>query len=331
MSGPFDLAVVGAGPCGIAAGIAARRAGLSCVLFDKSCVVSSISRYPTWMTFFSTAERLEIGGVPFVVAGDKPTRREALRYYQRLAREFELDVRQYESVQSVVRRQHAFELDTRTAAGVAHTYAARNVVIATGYFDSPNLLGIPGEDLPKVSHRYREGHEYYDQDVIVVGGGNSAVDAALELYHWRARVTIVHFADSLDPNVKPWVRPDIEARLREGAIDARFRSRLVEVRAGSALVQNDTSGTIEEIPNDWVLAMTGYMPDGKLLRALGVEYDPDTGIPHHDPATMETNVKGVFIAGVLSAGFNANKVFIENGRGHGDLIVGKLRGEAAQL
>ena len=331
MSGPFDLAVVGAGPCGIAAGIAARRAGLSCVLFDKSCVVSSISRYPTWMTFFSTAERLEIGGVPFVVAGDKPTRREALRYYQRLAREFELDVRQYEAVQSVVRRQHAFELDTRTAAGVAHTYAARNVVIATGYFDSPNLLGIPGEDLPKVSHRYREGHEYYDQDVIVVGGGNSAVDAALELYHWRARVTIVHFADSLDPNVKPWVRPDIEARLREGAIDARFGSRLVEVRAGSALVQNDTAGTIEEIPNDWVLAMTGYMPDGTLLRALGVEYDPDTGIPHHDPATMETNVKGVFIAGVLSAGFNANKVFIENGRGHGDLIVGKLRGEVAQL
>jgi thioredoxin reductase (NADPH) len=325
---PFDLAVVGAGPCGIAAGIAARRAGLSCVLFDKSCVVSSISGYPTWMTFFSTADRLEIGGVPFVVAGDKPTRREALRYYQRLAREFELDVRQYEAVESVVRHDHddVFELATRTSVDVQRSYMARNVVIATGYFDSPNMLDIPGEELPKVAHRYREGHAYYDQDVVVVGGGNSAVDAALELHHWGARVTIVHFGDSLDPNVKPWVRPDIEARLREGAIAARFASRLVEVRAESALVRTDSTGAVEEIANDWVLAMTGYMPDGSLLRALGVEFDPVTGIPHHDPDAMETNVAGVFIAGVLSAGFNANKVFIENGRGHGDLIVGRVIG-----
>lgn len=326
MSEPFDLAVVGAGPCGIAAGIAAHRADLSCILFDKRCVVSSISGYPTWMTFFSTADRLEIGGVPFVVAGEKPTRREALRYYQRLAREFELDVRQYEAVESVVRRKDAFELSTRTMLDVPHTYSARNVVIATGYFDSPNLLNIPGETLPKVSHRYREGHEYYDQDVVVVGGGNSAVDAALELYHWRARVTIVHFAESLDPNVKPWVRPEIEARLREGAIHARFGSRLVDVRPESVLVKEDASGRVEELHNDWVLAMTGYMPDGTLLRALGVEFDPATGIPHHDPATMETNVEGVFIAGVLSAGFNANKVFIENGRGHGDLIAGTVAG-----
>jgi thioredoxin reductase (NADPH) len=324
MSAPFDLAVVGAGPCGIAAGIAAQRAGLACILFDKSCVVASISGYPTWMTFFSTAERLEIGGVPFIVAGDKPTRREALRYYQRLAREFELDVRQYEGVDSVVRRGEVFELATRRMLGTTRRYTARNVVIATGYFDSPNMLSIPGEDLPKVAHRYREGHTYFAQDVIVVGGGNSAVDAALELYHWGARVTIVHFADALDPNVKPWVRPDIEARLREGAISARFGSRLVEVRAESVLIRDDATGAVEEIPNDWVLAMTGYMPDGTLLHALGVEFDPDTGIPHHDPESMETNVPGVFIAGVLSAGYNANKVFIENGRGHGDLIVRKV-------
>lgn len=327
MSEPFDLAVVGAGPCGIAAGIAAHRAGMRCVLFDRSCVVASIAGYPTWMTFFSTADRLEIGGVPFIVAGDKPTRREALRYYQRLAREFSLDVRQYESVAAVVRRDAAFELDTRTLPGIAHRYTARNVVIATGYFDSPNMLHIPGEELPKVAHRYREGHAYYDQDVLVVGGGNSAVDAALELHHWGARVTIVHFAAALDPNVKPWVRPDIEARLREGAIGARFGSRLIEVRAATALVRNDATGAVEEIPNDWVLAMTGYTPDGTLLRALGVEFDPVTGIPHHDPESMETNVPGVFIAGVLSAGFNANKVFIENGRGHGELIVRRVAGE----
>ncbi|MGH7446015.1 MAG: NAD(P)-binding domain-containing protein, partial [Longimicrobiales bacterium] len=183
------------------------------------------------------------------------------------------------------------------------------------------LLNIPGEHLSKVSHRYREGHAYYDQDVVVVGGGNSAVDAALELHHWGARVTIVHFEESLDPNVKPWVRPDIEARLRNGDISARFNSRLAEIRPETVRVKNDATGIIDEIPNDWVLAMTGYMPDGTLLKALGVEYDAGTGIPHHDPATMETNVPGVFIAGVLSAGYNANKVFIENGRGHGDLIV----------
>jgi thioredoxin reductase (NADPH) len=321
-----DLAVIGAGPCGLAAGIAARRAGVRCVLFDRGCVVSSISQYPTWMTFFSTADRLEIGGVPFVVAGDKPTRREALRYYQRLAREFELDVHQYEDVTHVRRDTDGFVLSTRTFAGELREYTARNVVVATGYFDSPNLLGIPGEELPKVTHNYREAHVFFDLDCVVVGGGNSSVDAALELHRWGARVTIVHFAEGLDPNVKPWVRPDIEARLREGAIAARFRSRLVEVRPATVLVHSDATGQTEELPNDRVLAMTGYTPDGRLLRALGVSFDAVTGIPHHAPATMQTNVPGVFIAGVLSAGFDANKVFIENGRGHGELIVRALAG-----
>lgn len=326
--GTLDLAVVGAGPCGLAAGIAARGAELSCALFDKECVAASISRYPTWMTFFSTAERLEIGGVPFVVAGDKPTRREALRYYQRLAREFALDVHQYEHVESLARDAAAavFRLHTRTAKGTAHEYKARNLVVATGYFDSPNLLGIPGEDLPKVAHNYREGHVFFDQDVVVVGGGNSSVDAALELYRWGARVTIVHFLPELDPNVKPWVRPDIEARLREGSIQARFGARLVAVRPDAVVVRHDASGKEEELANDWVLAMTGYTPDGRLLRSLGVEFDPETGIPRHDPVTMETNVPGVFIAGVLSAGNNANKVFIENGRDHGARIVRALTG-----
>jgi thioredoxin reductase (NADPH) len=317
----LDLAVIGAGPCGLAAGIAASRAGLSCALLDRGCVASSISKYPTWMTFFSTAERLEIGGVPFVVAGDKPTRREALRYYQRLAREFRLDVRQYEEVLSVQRQDERFVLRTRTVHGRAGEWRARNIVVATGYFDSPNLLGIPGEDLSKVAHNYREGHVFFDQDCVVVGGGNSAVDAALELYRWGARVTIVHFAEGIDPNVKPWVRPDIEARLREGAIAARFRSRLAEVRPETVLVRSDVDGSVEELPNDWVLAMTGYTPDGRLLRSLGVRFDPATGIPRHDAGTMQTNVPGVFIAGVLAAGFDANKVFIENGRGHGALIV----------
>jgi thioredoxin reductase (NADPH) len=315
--------VVGAGPCGLAVGIAAAGAGVSCTLIERGCVVSSISNYPTHMTFFSTPDRLEIGGVPFVIVADKPTRREALRYYQRLVTEFELDVRQYEAVRSVVRAGDGFTVATRTLKGIEHEYAARNVVLATGYFDSPNLLNVPGETLPKVAHSYREPHVYFDQDCTVVGGGNSAVDAALELYRWGARVTIVHFAESLDPNVKPWVRPDIEARLREGAIMARFRSRIAEIRPDRVVVRG-ADGTLEEIPNDWVLAMTGYTPDGAMLRSLGVRFDPDTGIPHHDPATMVTNVPGVYIAGVLSAGYNANKVFIENGRDHGARIVGSL-------
>lgn len=319
-----DIAVIGAGPCGLAVGIAARRAGLSCTLFERACIAASISGYPVHMTFFSTADRLEIGGMPFIVAGDKPTRREALRYYQRVAREFELDVHQYEEVRDVVRTTHGFRLSTRAATGVAGEYEAQNIVVASGYFDSPNLLGVPGEDLPKVAHSYREGHVYHEQDVVVVGGGNSAVDAALELNRWGARVTIVHFAAALDPNVKPWVRPDAEARLRDGSIRGRFGFRIAEIRPDTVLIRSDETGVTESLRNDWVLVMTGYTPDGTLLRSLGVEFDDVTGIPRHDGETMETNARGVFIAGVLSAGFDANKVFIENGRGHGELIARAL-------
>ena len=319
----YDVAVIGAGPCGLAVGIAARRAGLSCVLFDRGCVASSISGYPTYMTFFSTAERLEIGDVPFIIAGEKPTRREALRYYQRVATEFELDTRQYEEV-TRVEHGAAWRIHSAGVTGVEYVHDAGAVVVATGYFDSPHRLGIPGEDMPHVRHNYREGHAYFRQRVIVVGGGNSSVDAALELHRWGAGVTIVHFGPALDPNVKPWVRPDIEARLKEGAIQAHFNARLVAVTATTVRIRSEVTGAVEEIPTDWVLAMTGYTPDGRLLRSLGVEFDAVTGIPHHDPATMETNVPGVFIAGVLSAGFDANKVFIENGRGHGALIAAAL-------
>jgi thioredoxin reductase (NADPH) len=322
----IDIAVVGAGPCGLGVGIAARRAGLSCVLFDKATVASSIAGYPTFMTFFSTAERLEIGGIPFIVAGDKPTRREALRYYQRLATLFELDVRQYQNVDAVSATHDGFVLDTSRRSGRSERHHAHNVVLATGYFDHPNCLGVPGEELPRVLHNYREGHAFFRQRCVVVGGGNSAVDAALELYRWGAHVTIVHFEGALDRGVKPWVRPDIENRIASGEIAARFRARIAEVRPESVVLRDVDTGETSELANDWVLAMTGYTPDPELLREAGVRIDTATGIPRHDPTTMETNVPGVFIAGVIAAGNDANKVFIENGRAHGDRIVAAVVG-----
>ncbi|HEU5209737.1 MAG TPA: YpdA family putative bacillithiol disulfide reductase [Longimicrobiales bacterium] len=320
---PWDIIVIGAGPCGIGVGAAAAEHGVRCLLIDKGCVASSIARYPTFMTFFSTADRLEIGGVPFLPTGDKPTRREALRYYQRLVPHFGINVRQYEEVIAVEQRSAGFIVRSRALSGEEHLRAASSIVVATGYFDHPNLLGVPGEQLPKVRHDYREGHDFFQQDVVVVGGGNSAVDAALELHRWGAHVTIVHFLPQLDANIKPWVRPDIEGRLRSGAIDARWSSRIMEIRPESVVIRSK-DGATEELSNDFVLAMTGYTPDPSLLRSLGVRIDPLTGIPGHDPDTMETDVPGVFVAGVIVAGNDANKVFIENGRDHGSRIVRRV-------
>ena len=317
----YDLIVVGAGPCGIGVGTAASRGGVSCLLIDKGCVASSIARYPTFMTFFSTADRLEIGGVPFLTAAEKPTRREALRYYQRLVEHFGIEVRQYEEVVAIEPIEQGFVVRSRALSGREQERSARNVALATGYFDHPNLLGVPGEHLDKVQHNYREGHAFFQQNVAVVGGGNSAVDAALELARWHARVTLVHFGEQLDPNIKPWVRPDVEGRIRDGTIDARWSSRVHQITPGTIIIRHEDSGVLEELPNDFVLAMTGYTPDPVLLRQLGVGVDPDTGIPRHDPATMETDVPGVFIAGVIVAGNDANKVFIENGRDHGPRIA----------
>ena len=320
-----DIAVIGAGPCGIGVGIAARHAVRTCTLFDKGSVASSIGHYPVFMTFFSTAERLEIGDMPFTIAGEKPTRREAIRYYQRLVRHFDLDVRQFHTVESVSGSRGRFIIETRSLAGLTATHETAHVVIATGYFDHPNLLGVPGEELPHVSHGYREGHRYFRQRVLIVGGGNSAVDAALELHRSDARVTIVHFEASLDTGVKPWVLPDITARIRDGDVNAVYRSRVTRISPTSVTLRDVDIGETRELETDHVLLMTGYTPDPALLRSLGVTFDARTGKPHHDPATMQTNVPGVFIAGVVAAGNDANKVFIENGRHHGRLILECLR------
>ncbi|MDP9349867.1 MAG: YpdA family putative bacillithiol disulfide reductase [Gemmatimonadota bacterium] len=317
----LDIAVVGAGPCGIAVGVAARQEGVSCVLFDRGAVTDAISRYPTYTTFFSGPEKLEIADIPFTTAGDKPTRREALRYYRKVVSYFGVEVRQYEEVLAVDSQQGGFLVRTRRMDGVERTCRARSVVIATGYFDTPNLMGIPGEELPKVVHFFKEPFPYFGQDVLVIGGGNSAADAALTTWREGARVTLVHVFDSLDRGVKPWVRPDIENRIAEGSIPALWRHRVLEVRWGEVMVESLETGVRKVLPNDWVLAMTGYTPDPGLLGALGVTIDPETGIPAHDRETMETDVPGVFLAGVVAAGYDANKIFIENGKLHGPAIA----------
>jgi thioredoxin reductase (NADPH) len=327
----LDIAVVGAGPCGLGVGVAAQAQNVSCILFEKASVVSAISRYPTHMTFFSTAEKLELGGVPFIAQSDKPNRREALRYYQRIVRTFSLDVRQYEEVIRIDAGD-VFTIHTRRKDGTEHTYQARNIVIATGYLDTPVLMNIPGETLPHVKHYYKEGNPYFDQNCVVIGAGNSAVDVALDLYRWGARPTLVHFADTLDPGVKPWILPDIMNRIKTGEIPVRWKSRVVEIHPDHVVLKSEDTGVVTRLATDFVFAMTGFRPDPRLLRSLGAEVEAQSGIPTHDPTTMQTNVHGVYIAGVIAAGLNANKIFIENGREHGPKIVSAvLRGTNSRV
>jgi thioredoxin reductase (NADPH) len=321
MSELVDMAVIGAGPCGLAVGVAARAAGLRSVLFDRGCITSSIVEYPIYMTFFSTPERLEIGGVPFVVGGAKPTRREALIYYRRVVRHFDLDVRQYEEVVAVSGSEGAFTLRSRSLHGSERHTRARAVVLATGALGEPNLLSVPGEELPHVFHAFREALPYYDQDVVVVGGGNSAAESALELFRAGARVTIVHFGDEFDRGVKPWIRSDIMNRIEAGEIAVRWRARVERIEPGEVCLRETDSDSRSELRADWVFALTGWQPDHAFFRRLGIALDPETGIPSYDPDTMETNVAGLYIAGVVVAGYDANKVFIENGRHHGDVLV----------
>ena len=321
-AGGADVAIVGAGPCGLAAAVAMRRAGLHAVTFDASCIVSTIAAYPTYVTFFSTTEKLSIGGLPFVIAADKPTRRDALAYYRAVVRHFALEVRPYHRVVRVERGGGGFVLAVEDRHGRESRFEAQAVVIATGYKGTPNLLGVPGEGRPHVTHAYVEGHEAFGLHAVVVGGGNSASEAALDLHRSGARVTLVHFAEGPDPNVKPWVLPDLQNRIKDGSIAARWGSRVREI--GPDWIRLDSPSVPDRIPADRVYLMTGWTPSSELLDALGVRMDPRTGIPAHDPATMETNVAGVYLAGVLASGYDANKIFIENGRDHGDHIAAAL-------
>ena len=315
--------VIGGGPCGLAASIAMQRAGVSNVIIERDCLVSGIASYPTEMSFFSTAERISIGGVPFSIATPKPTRRDALAYYRTVAQHHGVTVHQYETVERLEQlAPERWQVTSRNRFGVSRVLETSAVVMATGYFGLPNRLGVPGESLPHVHYRFVEGHMAFDQDVVVVGGANSAVDAALELYRAGARVTLVHFEEALDPKVKPWVRPDMDGRVKDGAITLRLNARVVSITGEH--VEIDVEGRRERLPAQHVFTMLGYMPETGLLRQVQAPIHALTGVPTHDPATMETPLDGLFIAGVLASGFDANKTFIENGRFHGDLIVARI-------
>ena len=322
-----DLLIVGAGPCGLAAAISAQRAGLRARVLDSGAVVSTITQYPYYVKFFSTAEKLALGGMPFLVAEDKPTRREGLAYYRAVVRHFGLDVHQYERVSRLERSERGWAVHSETMEGVRLRTSARAVCVATGYFGSPNLLGVVGESLPHVAHVYREGHGAYDQDVVVVGGGNSAAEATLDLWRAGARVTLVHFGPTWDKKIKPWVLPDVENRMKEGAIGSRWESRVTAIAPGGVTIRGPAGE--ERLAARFVFVMTGFAPNTALLAEAGVPIDPVTGIPQHDPTTLETTEPGLFIAGVVVAGYDANKIFIENGRFHGDQIVARLLGQAA--
>jgi thioredoxin reductase (NADPH) len=321
MTERLDLLVVGAGPCGIAVGAAAAKAGLSCRLVDKGCITASLVSYPHYMTFFSTARMLEIGDVSFTIPTDRPTRRDALAYYRFVVRHWNIDVHQYEAVDEIAGAEGDFAVHTRRRDGSRGLHRADAVVVATGGFQEPNWLGVPGEELPKVLHYYKEPYPFFDQDVLVVGAGNSAVESALEMFRNGARVSMVHFLDTIDRGVKPWVVPDITNRLERGEIRMYWRHRVAEIEPAAVVLRHDGTGDTTEIANDFVVAMTGWRADPHLLRDLGVTIDEATGIPRHDPETMATDVPGVYLAGVIAAGHDANKIFIENGREHGGRIV----------
>jgi thioredoxin reductase (NADPH) len=322
-----DLLIVGGGPCGLAAAISAQRAGLRALVVEARVICSTIAQYPTYVQFFSTAERLSLGDIPFVVPTEKPSRRDALAYYRAVVRHFDIPLRQYTRVTRIDGSRGDFIVHSTTSGGDEHETRAAAVVIATGYFGSPNRLGVPGEDMPHVTHTYREGHEAFLQPVVVIGGGNSAAEATLDLWRSGARVTMVHFGPTFDKRIKPWVLPDFENRAKEGSIGVRWNSRVTRIDADAVCIANERGA--ERLPATRVYVMTGFAPDLALLRQVGVPIDEKTGIPRHDPASLETSVSGIFVAGVVVAGYDANKVFIENGRYHGDKIVASLLGRRA--
>ena len=311
-----DVIIVGGGPCGLSAAIEIQRMGLHPVILEKGNIVNAIYHYPTHQTFFSSSEKLSIGDVPFITEDRKPKRNQALVYYREVVKRHALDVRAFETALSIEQSDGFYVKTTK------NDYHARYVVVATGYYDHPNKLAVPGADLPKVMHYFKEGHPYFDRDVLVIGGKNSAVDAALELHKAGSRVTVSYHGTSYSKSVKPWILPEFDGLVRQGEITMLFDSIVDEIREDEVeLTVNDTK---ETFANDFVFAMIGYHPDHQFLRQMGISIDEASGRPSFNEETMETNVEDLFIAGVIAAGNNANEIFIENGRFHGQQIAAAI-------
>jgi thioredoxin reductase (NADPH) len=318
----FDVIVVGAGPTGLACGIELQRRGLSTMLLEKGCLCNSLYHYPTHMVFFTTPELLEIGDIPMTSLNEKPNRTEALKYYRRVAEHYELNVHQYERVDCLSGSDGAFEVVTTDRLNCKNRYTTRKLVLATGYYDVPNLLNVPGEDLPKVLHYYKEPHPFYNHDVAVIGAKNSAAIAALELYWTGARVTLIHRGAEISDKVKYWIKPNIENRIKNGEIEAHFHSRVLEIKPDTITLETPTGR--RELQNDFVLALIGYSPDLKFLNSLGITLEPETGKPRTNAETLESERAGIHLAGVIVAGMHTNEIFIENGRFHGKQIAAAI-------
>ncbi len=315
---PYDVLIIGAGPIGLACGVEAKKAGLSYLIIEKGCLVNSLFHYPLNMTFFSTSEKLEVGGVPFISHTPKPNRFESLEYYRRVAQSWDLNLRLYEKVEAVTKQDQLFEI--KTSRG---NYISKSVVLALGFYDAPFLLNIPGESLPKVKHYYDEPHPYFKQKVLVIGAANSAVDVALETWRKGADVTMVIREAGIRESVKYWVRPDIENRIQEGAIKAYFNAQVKVINEDS--VEISTPEGIVKIDNDFVFAMTGYQPPFSFMESMGIKFHHDEfHTPIYNETTMETTIPGLYLAGVVCGGLKTNKWFIENSRIHADIIIKHL-------
>jgi putative YpdA family bacillithiol system oxidoreductase len=312
----YDIVIIGAGPIGLACGLEAKKKNLSYLIIEKGVLVNSLYHYPANMTFFSTSEKLEIDGIPFISKNPKPTKQEALEYYRRVATSNALNINLFEAVKDLQKTDKHFNIETSKT-----TYSTRNVVLATGFYDKPNMLDVPGENLDKVHHYYNDPHYFVNQDVVVVGASNSAVDAALEVYRKGGRVTMIVRGKDIGERVKYWVRPDVKNRIEEGSIAAHFNAEIQEIKETS-VVFKDSKGELQELKNDFVLALTGYKPNFDILERWGIKLSDDgKRIPEYNQQTMETNVEGLFLAGVICGGMETHKWFIENSRIHAKMII----------
>jgi thioredoxin reductase (NADPH) len=318
----FDLLVIGAGPTGLACAIEAQKAGLRVVVVDKGCVCNSLFHYPAHMTFFTTPELLEIGDIPFPSPNPKPSRNEALQYYRLVAAFYKLDIHQYHLVERVTGADGAFTVHTEDRFGRPSSFQSRKLAVSTGYYDLPNYMRIPGEDLSKVHHYYNDPHPFFEMDVVVIGGKNSAAIAALELWRSGARVTLIHRGQEMHRHVKYWIKPDIENRIKNGEVKALFQSRVIEITPDAVIIE--TPHGRQTLKNDFVFALTGYHPDFSFLERMGVRFEGKDMQPVCDPVTLESNVAGIYLAGVIVAGSRTNEIFIENGRFHGRQIAQSL-------